>query len=96
MGHELVFVGTVVLLALVGKGALHRARIPPLVGYLALGFGASIAAAQTDTIGTAGLAALEALGLVGVTVLLFRVGLKSMPGRPGVPPKHAEPTGAHG
>lgn len=77
MGQELIFVGTVVFLAIAGKGVLNRARIPPLVGYLVLGVAAGVVADETNAIGTDGLKALEALGLVGVTVLLFRVGLKS-------------------
>lgn len=77
MGQEIIFVGTVILLAVATKGVLDRVRVPPLVGYLVLGFLARIVAEETGAIGTGALEALEGLGLVGVTVLLFKVGLKS-------------------
>ncbi|HEX6197614.1 MAG TPA: cation:proton antiporter [Jiangellaceae bacterium] len=77
MGQELVFVGAVILVAIASKGALTRVGVPPLVGYLAVGFVARLFFDQTPVVGPGAVEALEALGLVGVTVLLFRVGLKS-------------------
>jgi len=79
MGQELVFVAAVILVGISAKGALERIRVPPLVAYLALGFLSRLLLDRTSLIGAGAREALEVLGLVGVTVLLFRVGLKSHP-----------------
>lgn len=79
MGKELVFIATVILLAISVKGAFERIKVPPLIAYLALGFLSRLLLDGTNLIGSGAREALEVLGLVGVTVLLFRVGLKSHP-----------------
>lgn len=77
MGHELVFVGAVIFAAVAAKGVLERLTITPLVAYLALGVCVRLADDRTDLLDAGGMRALEGLGAVGITVLLFRVGLKS-------------------
>lgn len=70
-------VGVLVVLAVLMKAGLERLSIPPLVGYLALGFGARVLTEQIGVPGPAGVEVLHFLGKLGVIALLFRVGLES-------------------
>ncbi|HEX7026056.1 MAG TPA: cation:proton antiporter [Gammaproteobacteria bacterium] len=73
----ILFVGVIILAAIVVQGVLGRFKIPALVGFLMLGFLARLLNDHTALLEPAGIRALDGLGVAGVTVLLFRVGLKS-------------------
>ncbi|WP_299443752.1 cation:proton antiporter [uncultured Phycicoccus sp.] len=62
-------ISTILLAALVGGLVASSVRVPPLVGFLAAGFVLSAAGVQAEP-------TLEFVGDLGVTVLLFGVGLK--------------------
>lgn len=70
-------VGVLVVLAVLIKAALQRLSVPPLVGYLALGFGVRVLAEHAGVPCPAGVEMLHVLGKLGVIALLFRVGLES-------------------
>jgi Kef-type K+ transport system membrane component KefB len=70
-------VGALVVLAVLMKAGLERLSIPPLVGYIALGFGARVLSEQIGVPGPAGVEVLHFLGKLGVIALLFRIGLES-------------------
>lgn len=58
-----------VFIAFVCGFAVKQINLPPLIGYLAAGFGLHALGVEPD-------ASLEALGDIGVTLLLFTIGLK--------------------
>ncbi len=73
--------GGITVLALGLKAALQPLRIPPLVGYLALGLGLRLAEAHFGLLGDPGREIINFLAKLGVIALLFRVGLESdLPG----------------
>lgn len=77
MGQDILLVGLIVLLALVSGTTFTRFKLPPLIAFLILGFLVRMLSDRTALLQADGVRALELLGMVGVTVLLFQVGLKS-------------------
>lgn len=73
----ILFVGVIILVAIASQGALARLSIPPLIAFLVLEFCARLLHDHTGLLESQGVRALDGLGVAGVTVLLFRVGLKS-------------------
>jgi Kef-type K+ transport system membrane component KefB len=79
----ILLVGTLIVLVMIVKPALERLRIPPLVGFIALGFLLRLADDYWALLSGQphALAVFEFLASIGVFVLLFRVGLESnLPG----------------
>ena len=76
-----LLVGGVVVCAILMRGLLKRMRIPPMIGFMLLGFLLRLADAKWGFLGEHSLGVLEFLAAIGVVVLLFRVGLESnLPG----------------
>ncbi|MFP3868375.1 MAG: cation:proton antiporter [Desulfobacteraceae bacterium] len=78
ISHPLVIllVGILVVLAMLAKSGCHRAGIPPLIGYILLGFLLSCIDVQVGCV--AGCHEIfKLLAEIGVIVLLFRIGLES-------------------
>jgi Kef-type K+ transport system membrane component KefB len=73
--------GGVTVLALGLKAALQPLRIPPLIGYLAVGVGLRLLETHFGLLGEPGREIIDFLAKLGVIALLFRVGLESdLPG----------------
>jgi len=70
-------VGGVIVLIMWVKAALDRIAIPPLVGYLGLGFGLRIADQQFGLFSSGFQEVFSFLGKIGLVTLLFRIGLES-------------------
>ncbi len=77
MALAILLVGLALLLALLVKPALERLRIPPLIGYIAIGFLFRFADTGTAFLSDWQMEIFEFLAGLGVVVLLFRVGLES-------------------
>ncbi|MCB1152776.1 cation:proton antiporter [bacterium] len=73
----LVVVGAVVLAAFMVKSLLGRLRLPPLVGYFAIGIVLRLTHNSTGFMNEESLGALEFLANLGIVALLFHVGLES-------------------
>jgi Kef-type K+ transport system membrane component KefB len=76
--HLLVLLtGAVVVLTLLVKAGLERVKVPPLVGFFALGFFLQLADSNWDLLSGEDLGAFHFLAQLGLVVLLFRIGLES-------------------
>ncbi len=71
------FIGLLIVAAIFLRDVLAKFQIPPIVGYVILGFLVRAIDNNVDIISEHGLAILEFLAGVGVFVILFRVGLDS-------------------
>lgn len=70
-------VGIILVAAMLLRSALSKTLVPPLVGYLALGFGLRVLQEYTGVLPHGHEALFAFLGKVGLVTLLFRVGLES-------------------
>jgi len=70
-------VGGLIVLIMWVKSGLDRIGIPPLVGYLGLGFGLRIADQQFGLLSSGSQEVFAFLGKIGLVTLLFRIGLES-------------------
>jgi len=73
----ILITGILVVLVMLIKLAFNRAGLPAIVGYLILGVLLRVVNEQWGFLGSAGQDVLFYLGTVGLTTLLFRVGLES-------------------
>ena len=73
----ILLVGALVVLAMLLKSACRQANIPPLIGYISLGFLLGWADVALGWLGGGGREIFSLLGEIGVIVLLFRIGLES-------------------
>ena len=73
----LLFVGIVLVLAILVRFGLEGIGVPPLVGYFLLGIGVRVLDERGDLLGEFGLQTFEFLAALGVIALLFRIGLES-------------------
>ena len=74
-----LLIGAAVVLAAAVHAVAHRARVPSLIGYLALGLALRAVEDRWHLLGAVGLQAFGLLADLGIVVLLFRVGLGSDP-----------------
>jgi Kef-type K+ transport system membrane component KefB len=72
-----LLIGALVALSILVKAALEQPSLPPLVGYLILGFALRWISRSLMPLGQMGQEVLEVLAKLGVVALLFRVGLES-------------------
>ncbi len=72
-----MIIGALIGLSILVKGGLDRLGVPPVVGYLVLGFSLRLLDDHALHLGKGGTEVLELLAKLGVVVLLFRVGLES-------------------
>ncbi|MFA9461885.1 cation:proton antiporter [Thiohalorhabdus sp. Cl-TMA] len=77
----ITLVGGAVVLSTLLKSLLGRAGIPPLIGYLLLGFLLSLVDSRWGVVTEPVRHAFAFLADVGIIALLFRVGLDSHPGK---------------
>jgi Kef-type K+ transport system membrane component KefB len=73
----ILLVGLLVVIGILTRAGLERLRVPPLVGFLALGYLLRVANQPLHLFGDEGQQLIEFLATLGVIVLLFRVGLES-------------------
>jgi len=73
----LITLGALLILSPLVKSLMERLGVPPLIGYIALGFLVSALDGQTELVTPAFDHTFSALAQLGVFALLFRVGLKS-------------------
>ena len=74
-------VGVLIVLAILIRSGFERIRIPPLIGYMALGFALNLVDSRLQFLNEVVRGGLEFLASLGVITLLFRVGLESdLPG----------------
>jgi Kef-type K+ transport system membrane component KefB len=69
--------GGLVLLAVGFRAGLHRAGLPPLLGFLLIGMAVGWLDGRWGLLGATGREVMEFLARLGVIALLFRVGLES-------------------
>ena len=69
--------GGIIVLIMWVKSGLDRIGVPPLVGYLGLGFGLRIADQQLGLLSSGSQEVFAFLGKIGLITLLFRIGLES-------------------
>lgn len=72
-----VAIGVVIVLSLLAKACLSRMRVPPLIGYLLIGFALHGVDSRWNIIPASAESVVEFLARLGVIALLFTVGLKS-------------------
>ena len=72
-----LLVGGVIVSSMLLKALFERATLPPLVGYLLLGFGLHLADSGSSFMSDHAHSLFEELAALGVIALLFRVGLES-------------------
>lgn len=72
-----VLIGVLIAASVAVRAALHRLRIPPLVGYLVLGMLLRAGSDPWSSFESDEFQALELLGELGVIALLFRIGLEA-------------------
>lgn len=70
-------VGVVIVVIMWVKAGLGQIGVPPLVGYLGLGFGLRILNQQLNLFGSEFEGIFVFLGKIGLVTLLFRIGLES-------------------
>lgn len=73
----LIVLGVLLMLSPVTKGLMERIGMPPLVGFIGLGFIVSLANQQWFFFSEAFMSVFAVLAQLGVVALLFRVGLRS-------------------
>lgn len=73
----ILLIGSVIILTILLKGALQKIGVPPLVGYLVLGFLLSLANQRWQILRPASGEIFGFLAEIGLITLLFRVGLES-------------------
>lgn len=73
----ILITGVLVLASMLIKAGLERTVLPPLTGYLALGFALRLAASRYPLLPHGFEGILQFLAKVGLVALLFRVGLES-------------------
>lgn len=77
----IMMAGAMLVLAILIKSAFERILVPPLIGYIGLGFAFRVADLRWEFLTEAAMGGLEFLASLGVITLLFRVGLESeLPG----------------
>jgi len=69
--------GVMSILAILSKTGLKRIGLPPVVGYLVLGFLLRVANVHWDLLAAEGREIFQFLAKLGIACLLFRVGLQS-------------------
>jgi Kef-type K+ transport system membrane component KefB len=74
---SVLVVGVLIVLAIVLRTGLRRIGVPPLIGFILLGFGLRALDTELPLLSGGGGAQLELLAQLGVFALLFRVGLES-------------------
>ncbi|MDT8387722.1 MAG: cation:proton antiporter [Thiogranum sp.] len=74
-----LLVGVLVVVSMILHAGLERYRLPPLVGFLMLGFGLRIAEGHWGMPAPELGQILQFLGKIGIITLLFRIGLESRP-----------------
>lgn len=72
-------VGTAVIVAAIVNALLSRSRIPPLVGYVAIGLGLRVIDARFPFLTEQVVHAFRLLADLGIVALLFGIGLESHP-----------------
>ncbi|WP_054649250.1 hypothetical protein [Salidesulfovibrio brasiliensis] len=77
MSLMVLLTGAILVLTMLMRHALSRTLVPPLVGYLLLGFGLRLLHEYTALLPYGHEALFAFLGNVGLVTLLFRVGLES-------------------
>ena len=81
MSTVILLVGTTIVLALLVKSGFERVGVPPLIGYLFIGFLLPLADLRWGILSTEVRKAYEFLVNIGIICLLFEVGIKSnLPG----------------
>jgi len=73
----IMITGALIVLALLIKAGLRKLRLPPMLGFLLVGFALRLLDERYGCLGSAGREVMHFLGILGVIVLLFRVGLES-------------------
>lgn len=73
----IMVIGGLIVLTMLIKSWLQRISVPPLVGFLVLGFAVRLAEDRWGFMGDAGAEMLDLLAKIGLITLLFRVGLES-------------------
>jgi len=76
-GWLVCLLGVVTILAILSKAGLSRVGLPPVVGYLVLGFLLRVAAVRWNLLSAEEQGIFQFLAELGIACLLFRVGLQS-------------------
>ena len=73
----ILLIGVIIVLAILIKSLLRRLIIPPLVGFIALGFLLNLANARFGFLSAGAREIFKLLAEIGIITLLFRIGLES-------------------
>ena len=73
----ILLIGVIIVLAILVKSGLRRLGLPPLVGFIALGFLLNLAHIEFGLLDTGAQHIFQWLAEIGVITLLFRIGLES-------------------
>jgi len=73
----ILLTGVVLVLSLIVRAGLEKIKLPPLVGFLAIGFLLRLADDQWGLLWEGSLGVFHFLAQLGLVTLLFRIGLES-------------------
>lgn len=77
ISRAVLLVGAAAIIALAVAAGLRWLRLPPLVGYVALGFLIRVLADRFQLLGEPGWTVLDFMARAGIVALMFRIGLES-------------------